>query len=95
MNFDIFLLIIFDKWCVCSQNVFFKKNYFVYFLKQYRCTYIKYIPCHIQMGRYIFFFYIKQGGTLLKKIAWKHLRNNYQTLKVLPLVRSTEEVMVL
>lgn len=42
-----------------------------------------------------FFLYIKQGGTLLKKIAWKHLRNNYQTLKVLPLVRSTEEVMVL
>lgn len=38
---------------------------------------------------------IKQGKKLLEKITWKHLSNNYQTLMVIPLVRSTEEVKVL
>lgn len=33
-----------------------------------------------------------QDGADLKGITWKHLKNNYKTLKVLPLLCSTEEV---
>lgn len=36
-----------------------------------------------------------KGRKLLEKITWKHLSTNYQTLMVLPLIRSTEEVKVL
>nr|XP_022297938.1 uncharacterized protein LOC111107184 isoform X2 [Crassostrea virginica] len=37
----------------------------------------------------------KQDGADLKSITWKHLKNNYKTLKVLPLLCSTEEVVLL
>lgn len=33
--------------------------------------------------------------TLLSNITWKYLRENYKTLNVLPLIRSTEEVVIL
>lgn len=36
--------------------------------------------------------FVMQRETLLSTITWKYLRENYKTLKVLPLVRSTEEV---
>uniref|UniRef100_A0A8W8LP44 TIR domain-containing protein n=1 Tax=Magallana gigas TaxID=29159 RepID=A0A8W8LP44_MAGGI len=39
-------------------------------------------------------FYLKRE-TLLSNITWKYLRENYKTLKVLPLIRSTEEVVIL
>nr|XP_034308152.1 uncharacterized protein LOC105327379 isoform X4 [Crassostrea gigas] len=34
-----------------------------------------------------------KGRKLLEKITWKHLSNNYKTLMVIPLVRSTEEIV--
>nr|XP_034308130.1 uncharacterized protein LOC105328572 isoform X3 [Crassostrea gigas] len=37
----------------------------------------------------------RQRETLLSNITWKYLRENYKTLKVLPLIRSTEEVVIL
>lgn len=42
-------------------------------------------------------FYLKVPAreTLLSNITWKYLRENYKTLKVLPLIRSTEEVVIL
>lgn len=62
--------------------------------KPQRFLSIRYFYCHITNKSYLFLFYLIQRETLLSNITWKYLRENYKTLKVLPLIRSTEEVCI-
>lgn len=62
--------------------------------KPQRFLSIRYFYCHINNKSLLFLFYLIQRETLLSNITWKYLRENYKTLKVLPLIRSTEEVCI-